>query len=269
MAAPPPLTIADFEDPGVLNQITVTKSASVSLSEQDVVSGRHCLEVRVKPFSTHGDQWPYVFLIDRYFPTALDLSRYSRVVASVRNVTAGLATVQMQLSSKPYNDGGRNLEGRGFAIPGGTTMQCALPTSLFRRPMNDPSCVQALMFVFPPNETDAIYRIDAIQAVYDPAVGSPAEQLSAKIVAGADGLLEQIRGLDRSVNWSAVPAERAAALRRRIPELTTAVQALQQRAEVAAREGWKGAYNANREAIEVLARSLGEFALADKTGFTL
>ena len=266
---PAPLMIADFEDPGVLSQITVTHSASVSLSDQDVVSGKHCLEVHVGPFSKHGDQWPYVFLIDKYFPTPVDLSRYSRVVASVRNVTTGLATVMFYLSSKPYNDGGRNLEGEGFVIPGGSTMQCSLPTSLFRRPMNDPSSVQALMFVFPPNETDAVYRIDAIQAVYDPAVGSPAEKLSAELAAGASGVQKQIQDLDKRVNWRAVPAERAAALRQRIPELAAAVRALQQRAEIAAREGWKGAYNANRDAVEVLARSLGEFAMADKTDFYL
>jgi hypothetical protein len=269
MAAPAPLMIADFEDPGVLDQITVTKSASVSLSDQDVVTGRHCLEVRVKPFSIHADRWPYVFLIDKYFPTPLDLSRYSRVVASVRNVTEGLATVQFTLSSKPYNDGGRNLEGEGFVIPGGSTMQCSLPTSLFRRPMNDPSTVQALMFVFPPNETDAVYRIDSIQAVYDPVVGSPAEKLAGKLTAGADGLMQQVQGLARQVNWAAVPAERAATLRQRIPELEATVRELQQRAEVAAREGWKGAYNANRDALDVIARSLGEFAIADKTGFVL
>ena len=267
MAAPQPLMIADFEDPGVLDRLIVTKSASVSLSEKDAVSGRRCLEVRVKPFSTHGDQWPYVFLAGRYFPAPVDLSCYSRIVVSIRNVTEGLANVQFQLSSKPYNDGGRNLEGRGFAIPGGSTMQCALPTSLFTRPMNDPSCVQGVMFVFPPNETDAVYRIDAIQAVHDPAVGSPAEHLSAGLVAGSEGLLRQIQRQDPRVNWRAVPAERAAALRKRIPELAAAVRDLQRRAEVAAREGWKGAYNANRDAVEVLSRSLGEYALADKTGF--
>jgi hypothetical protein len=266
---PRPLLIADFEDANVLDRIVVTKSASITLSDQDVVSGKHCLEVRVKPFSTHGDPWPYVFLIDRYFTTPLDLSRYSRVVASVRNVTAGLATVQFTLSSKPYNDGGRNLEGEGFVIPGGSTTQCALPTGLFRRPMNDPSSVQALMFVFPPNETDAIYRIDAIQALYDPALGSPAEKLAKELTAGADGLLVQVQGLERQVNWTKVPAERAAALRRRIPELEATLRDLQQRAEVAAREGWKGDYNANRDALDAISRSLGEFAVADKVGFHL
>ncbi|MHB8996553.1 MAG: hypothetical protein ACYC63_15010 [Armatimonadota bacterium] len=269
MAAPESLMIADFEDPAVLDRITVTKSASVSLSDQDVVTGKRCLEVRVGPFSTHGDRWPYVFLIDKYFPTPLDLSPYSRVVASVRNVTDGLASVHMTLSTKPYNDGGRNLEGEYFAIPGGSTMECALTTSLFRNPINDPSSVQALMFVFPPNETNAVYRIDSVRAVYNPAVGSPAEKLAEELLTGAGGLLQQVRGLDRSVNWPAVPAERAATLRQRLPELEAALLALQQRAQVAASQGWKGQYNANRDAVEGLARSVGEIGLADKTGFHL
>lgn len=269
MAAPAPLMIADFEEPDVLDRMIVTKSAAVSLSDQDVVSGKHCLEVRVGKFSEHGDQWPYVFLVDKYFTTPLDLTRYSRVVASVRNVTDGLATVQFTLSSKPYNDGGRNLEGQGFVIPGGSTMECAMPTSLFSRPMNDPSTVQALMFVFPPNETDAVYRIDNIRAVYDPAVGSPAEKLAAELTAGASGLQQQVRDLDRLVNWAAVPAERAAALRQRLPELAAQVRDLQERARAAAAEGWKGTYNASRDAVDTLTRSLGEFVVADKTGFYL
>jgi len=270
MAAPPPsLMIADFEDHGVLDRMIVTKSASVSLSDQDVVSGQHCLEVRVGPFSQHGDRWPYVFLVDKYFATPLDLTRYSRVVASVRNVTEGLATVHFTLSSKPYNDGGRNLEGQYFVIPGGSTAEVALPTSLFIRPMNDPSSVQALMLVFPPNETNAVYRIDNIRAEYDPAEGSPAEKLAAELTTGATGLLQQVQSLDRRVNWQAVPAERAAVLRQRIPELEQELRNLQQRAQVAAQEGWKGQYNESRDAVAVLARSLGEFALADKTGFYL
>jgi hypothetical protein len=266
---PAPLMIADFEDPGVLERMTVTKSASVSLSDQDVVSGKRCLEVHVGKFSEHGDRWPYVFLIDKYFTTPIDLTRYSRVVASVRNVTEGLATVMFYLSSKPYNDGGRNLEGEGFVISGGSTMECALPTSLFRRPMNDPSSVQALMFVFPPNETNAVYRIDNIRAEYDPAVGSPAEKLAAELATGASGLMKQVQSLDRRVNWQAVPADRAAALRQRIPQLEQELRSLQQRAQVAAQEGWKGQYNANRDAVGLLARSLGDFALADKAGFHL
>lgn len=270
MAAPPkpggpaPLMIADFEEPEVLDRIHVTSESSISLSDRDVVSGKHCLEVRVKPFSTHGNQWPYVFLIDKYFTAPLDLSHYSRVVASVRNVTEGLATVQMTLSSKPYNDGGRNLEGRGFVIPGGTTMQCSLPTSLFRNPINDPSSVQALMFVFPANETDAIYRIDAIQAIYDPAVGSPANMLAAD----ADSLLQQIQGLERRVNWQGVPPVRAAALRQSIPELATTVREIQKQVSGGPAPG-QATLTENRGRLEAVTRRLGESVLADKTDFYL
>lgn len=263
--APEPMMIADFEQADVLDRMIANDGTSVSLSDQDVASGQRSLEVRVKPFSTHGNQWPYVFLIDKYFTTPIDLTRYSRVVATVRNVTEGLATVRMTLSSKPYNDGGRNLEGDGFVIPGGSTMQCSLPTSLFRNPLNDPSSVQALMFVFPANETDAIYRIDAIQAVYDPAVGSPAQRLAAD----ADALLRQVQGLEAKVNWKAVPAERAVALRKRIPELAATVGEVRQRAALARAEGWRGGFNQARDTVDTVARSLGEFALADKTGFFL
>jgi hypothetical protein len=263
--APAPLVIADFEQPEVLTRLIANDGTEVSLTDKDVTSGARALEVRVKPFSQHGNHWPYVFLIDRYFETPVDLSRHSRLTVSVRNVTEGLATVRITLSSKPYNDGGRNLEGETFIIPGGSTMACNIPTSLFRQAINDPSAVQALMIVFPANETDAIYRIDAIQAVYDPAGGSPSE----KLATDADSLLVQIAGLETRVNWPAVAADRAAALRARIPELTATVEGVRQRAETVRTDGWRGAFNDNRAAINAVSRQLGEFVLADKTGFHL
>ncbi len=263
--APETLMIADFEDPGVLDRMIANDGVSISLSDEDAASGEHSLEVRVERFSSHGNKWPYVFLIDRYFTTPIDLTRHSRLTTIVRNVTEGLATVRITLSSKPYNDGGRNLEGDGFVIPGGSTMVCGLPTSLFRRSMNDPSSVQGLMFVFPANETEAIYRIDAIQAVYEPAEGSPAE----KLTADADALLQQIQGLDAKVDWDGVPADRAPALRQRIPELAKAVTDVQTRSDLAEVEGWQGEFNQNRDTLDATARQLGEFALADKTGFHL
>jgi len=257
--------IADFEEPDVLNAIGWNDGVSVSLTDRDATTGRRSLEVRVKPFSSHGNKWPYVFFNDRHFRTPVDLTRHSRFAATVRNVTEGLATVRITLSSKPYNDGGRNLEGEGFVIPGGTTMVCGLPTSLFRLGLNDPSSVQMLMFVFPANETDAIYRIEVIQAVYDAVEGSPAK----KLAAGARSLLRQIESLERRVNWQAVPAAKVDALRNRIPELATTVREVLRRAETAEAEGWRGAFNSSRDEIDTVSRQLGEFALADKTGFHL
>ena len=181
-AGPETLVIADFDAPDVLDQIGWNDGVSVSLVGE---AGDRALEVRVEPFSVHGNRWPYIFLNDRYFTEPVDLSRHSRVTATVRNVTEGLATVRMTLSSKPYNDGGRNLEGEGFVIPGGATMACDLSTSVFRRPMNDPSSIQMLMFVFPPYERNAVYRIEGIEAVYDPVEGSPAERLTADAVERA------------------------------------------------------------------------------------
>ncbi|MBD3293307.1 MAG: hypothetical protein GF393_10315, partial [Armatimonadia bacterium] len=261
-AGPEPLVIADFAAPEVLDQIVTSTGVSISLAGD----GRdRALQVRVRPFSEHGNRWPYIFFTDAYFPEPIDLSVYSRVTATIRNVTEGLATVRVTMSSKPYNDGGRNLEGEGFVIPGGTTMQCDLSTSLFRRPMNDPSSIQGLMFVFPPNELNAVYRIDRIDAVYDPVEGSPADRLKADV----DDVGGQIGSLEERVDWDAVPAERAAALRARIPELSEAVDQIRERAEAAGTGGWRGAYQENRDALDVIERRLGEFALADKTGFHL
>ncbi len=262
---PTALTIADFETADTLDKVVSNVGVSVSLADRDPETGLRHLEVRVRPFSEHGNKWPYIFLHDRYFTTPVDLTPYSRVVTSVRNVTEGLATVRITMSSKPYNDGGRNLEGEGFVIPGGTTMECSLNTALFRRSMNDPSSIQMLMFVFPAKETEAVYRIGPIRAVHDAATGSPAGTLAADTGA----LMRQIEALDGNVNWQAIAPEKQRRLRERIPELQAQVRVVQQQAETARAQGWQGAYNTHRATINTIGRQLGEFALADKTGFHL
>ncbi len=261
-AGPDPLVIVDLDAPDVLDLIGSNEGVSVSLTGEE---GERALEVRVEPFSVHGNKWPYVFFNDRYFREPSDLSRHSRMTATVRNATEGLATVSIRLSSKPYNDGGRNLEGEGFVIPGGTTMECSLSTSLFRLPMNDPSSIQMLMFIFPANERNVVYRIEEIEAVYDPVEGSPTERL----LADAEDLLRQIGALEQRVNWDALAADQAAALRQRIPELAASVARVLDVAETAETEGWRGTYNKNRDVVVATSRRLGEFVLADKTSFHL
>lgn len=259
------LVLAEFGAADILDRVAWNDGVSVTVTEPDPDTGARNLEVSVRPFSEHGNKWPYIYLNDRHFTTPADLTPYSRVVTSVRNVTEGLATVRITMSSKPYNDGGRNLEGDGFVIPGGSTMECALSTGLFRRSMNDPSAIQMLMFVFPANETDAVYRIGPIRAVHDAAIGSPAE----KLAGDAEALMRQIEGLERNVAWERVARTKAERLRQRIPELTAEVRGVQQHVELAGTQGWQGTYNTHRATINTVGRRLGEFALADKTGFHL
>ncbi len=107
------LVLAEFGAADILDRVAWTDGVSVTVTEPDPDTGARNLEVRVRPFSEHGNKWPYIYLNDRHFTTPADLTPYSRVVTSVRNVTEGLATVRITMSSKPYNDGGRNLEGDG------------------------------------------------------------------------------------------------------------------------------------------------------------
>ena len=55
------LMIADFEGAEALTHIS-SSGVSVSLTDKDVVSGRQAIEVRVRPFSIHKNQWPRVLL---------------------------------------------------------------------------------------------------------------------------------------------------------------------------------------------------------------
>ena len=256
------LMVADFEEPGVLTRVGWNAGVSVSLTEADAVSGTRALEVRVKPFSGHGNKWPYVFLNDKYFQTPVDLSLYSKVVATIRNVTEGLQTVRLTFSSMPYNDGGRNLEGEGFVVPGGTPMRCEISTSIFRYKLNDPSAIRMMMFVFPATEVDAVYRIDAVKAVYDPAVGSPAGTLRRD----AESALRQVGMLEDNVDWTAVPEEGRARLRANARGLVTEAQSVLAACESARATGFGGEFNRRRAEVTRILRCLGEFVLADKQG---
>jgi hypothetical protein len=129
--------------------------------------------------------------------------------------------------------------------------------------MNDPSSIQMLMFVFPANEVEAVYHIDAIRAVYDPVDGSPAERLATD----AAELARQIEGVKQKVQWTAVPADRAAALRARIPELAAEVKGVLEASTAAATDGFGGHYNEKRATLDRVRHRLGEFVLADKAGF--
>ena len=256
------LMIADFEEDDVLERTGWNDGVSVSLTEADAVSGARSLEVRVKPFSEHGNKWPYVFFNDRYFRTPADLSPYSKIVCTIRNVTEGLQTVRLTFSSMPYNDGGRNLEGEGFPVPGGSSMQCEIATSIFRYKLNDPSAIRMMMFIFPATEVDAVYRIETVSAVYDPAAGSPAETLRRD----ADSALRQVELLEAKVNWAAVPEAERTRLQTDARGLVTEAQAVLTACEAVRTTGFAGKFNERRAEVTRILRRLGEFVLADKQG---
>lgn len=254
--------LADFEHQEDLEPLLIT-GLSIGLTEDDAAAGKHALEVKVKPFSVHKNHWPRVILGTDFFPEPIDLSIYSKVVVSIRNVTEGLPPVKLSMTTLPYNDGGRNWDDRAWYIPEGESMLCEFPTAAVQRHMNDISAIRMMMFVFPDNEIDAVYRVDAIQAVYDPAEGSPAETLAAR----AESVKKQLAATAEAVHWDLVPAALREEVEPRIPEFNERIDKALAAARSAEQGALAGKYNAFNKDVEDIERKMGMLVLADKKDF--
>ncbi|MBT3379304.1 MAG: hypothetical protein HN742_43120 [Lentisphaerae bacterium] len=250
-----PLMIADFENPEVLTRLVgmhTKKSVSLSLTEKNIVTGKRALEVRVPPFSFHQDRWPYVALGKDYITSPIDLSLYSRIRLTAYVDGKGLFPVQFVISSLPYNDGGRNLEGEVFHIPGQTSMVCELPTSLFQNPENEPSTIRFLSIVFPAIEREVVYRIDRIEAVYDPGSGCPAEALLNEAKAGIQRLNE--------LAGNASPGNELAGLSKQLEAVASATEA-------GLTTGLQGEYGKLKRTLNSVIQQAGSALLSGKEAF--
>jgi len=254
--------LADFETQEELQSFLIS-GLSIKLTSEDAVTGTNAMEVAVKPFSISKAHWPRVILGTEYFPEPIDLSIYSTVVVNIRNVTEGLPPVKLSMTTLRYNDGGRNWDDWAWYIPEGEDMLCEFPTSAVRRHMNDISEIRMLMFIFPDNEIDAIYRVDSIRAVYDPAEGSPAETLEAR----ARSVKEQLAATAEAVNWDLVPGALRKEVEPRIPEFNARIDQVLAATAAAEQGALAGKYNQFRDDVEDIERKMGALVLADKKDF--
>jgi len=259
------LMIADFEKEDVLKQIIIGKGISVRLTDKDVVSGKRALEVRIKAFSKHKNRWPLIALGPAYIKSPIDCGNYTKISVTVRNVTKGLAKVLVYFTSLPYNDHGKNMEGDSFMIPGGTSMKCDVSTSIFQRKMNDPSSIRYIQFRFPANELDAVYRIDAIRAIYNPAEGSPVERMLNDVKSAS----RQIASIKQKIDWDTVPEKVKKELLPKVPEFTREAKRILTASRTGLKKGLRGKYNPLKESLDMITRYLGKFVLADKRDFYL
>jgi len=254
--------LADFETQEEFQSLHIT-GLGIKLTDQDVVTGTNAMEVSVKPFSINKAHWPRVILGTEYFPGPIDLSIYSKVVVNIRNVTEGLPPVKLSMTTLRYNDGGRNWDDWAWYIPEGENMTCEFPLSAVRRHMNDISEIRMMMFVFPDNEIDAIYRVDSIRAVYDPAEGSPAETLEAR----ARSVKKQLAATAKAVNWDLVPKALRKEVEPRIPEFNERIDKVLAATAAAEQGALAGKFNEYRDDVEDIERKMGALVLADKKDF--
>ena len=257
-----PLMIADFEDESVLKMMDTT-AVSVSLTDKDVITGKRALEVRVKPFAVHGNHWPRIVFTTDYIKTPIDGSLYTKISTTIRNVTEGLAGVKVNMTSLTHTGGGSTVDETYWEIPEGESMACDFPMTGFLNSVNDPSKISLIMILFPDNEVDAVYRIDSIKAVYDPAVGCPAEDLASH----ADSVDKQLKEANKKVNWKAVPETIRNDIQPKFKGYANEVKKIESVAELGLKEGLKGQYNSNKEQLIKITRKLGQLRLADKKDF--
>ena len=269
------LLIEDFEDESVLGRVGANDGVTFSLTQEDAVSGKHALEVRVSPFSQHKNSWPYLYFVKpKFFSQPLDLTNYSKISMTIRNVTEGLAGIAIEGSTLPYNDGGRNFCHESFLIPGGTSWICGLPVANFvyagtkeedgrSIPWNDPSNIQHITIRFPANETNAVYRIDAMQAVYDSAMGSPAEKLKTDLEKLQSGFGE----IKRKINWKNIDEKKRESVQEQCVQLGTTIEKLVQSFKEYSLTGFQGKYISLKREADDVSRKMSKLVLVDKKDF--
>ncbi len=230
--------IVEFNSDAVLKKINV--GAGVSLTR----TSDNALEVRISPFSEHKNQWPLIAFSRDFFSEPLNLAEYSRLEVVLHHLTDGLSLVDFQIATPP--DASRNVDYEQFMIPGKWKWDGKLSMTAMQN--NDPSEIGIVQFIFRPRPTETVYRIEPIRAVYDPAVGSPAEHLLAKTAAAQ----QQFNALKRDVIGK-LPADQQQAAQQRVAELGKQLAALTKDVAAARSKQFYKAYRSlSKQADEVV-----------------
>jgi len=166
-------TLVTFDSDEVLSKITTNEGVRISRSSDGA------LEVHVTPFEQHKNNWPVVAFDGRLFGRKLNLANYSRVEVALQHQTDGLSRIDFQLSTGPDASSGVDYE--DYLVPGHSPWTARIDLTTLKN--NDPSEVSVLQFIFRPRPTETAYRIESVRAIYDPAIGSPAEKLESKVTA--------------------------------------------------------------------------------------
>lgn len=179
MQTMPVQTLIDFRDATALESIDLGAGVTI----EPTVDG--LLEVRVAPFSEHGNHWPLIAFGPRFFGRQINLAHASTLRTVLHHHSAGMSRVDLQVATSP--DMTRGVDNHGLLVPGHTRFPVRMPIERIRR--NDPSDIAAIQFIFRPREIEMVFLIEPLQLVHDPAVGSP-----------ADDLLEAARSLEDAVS---------------------------------------------------------------------
>lgn len=170
------MTVVSFDSDAVLKKINANAGVSIRRAEDGA------LKVHVTPFEQHQNMWPVVAFGPDYFGKPINLAEYSRLEIVLHHDTPGMSRVDFNLSTSPDASSGVDYEDR--MVPGHSPVTVQMDLTQLKS--NDPSEVSVLQFIFRPRPEVTEYRVEAIRAVYDPAIGSPAENLMKKVAAAKE-----------------------------------------------------------------------------------
>lgn len=207
--------IADFANEAAIKKIAVGKGVRISRTADNM------LEVRIAPYSQHKNQWPLIAFGPDFFGKSINLAGFSRLEVVLHQQSEGMSTVDFGIATA--NDGTRGVDSESLLIPGHTTMTGRLAMKAMQ--YNDPSEIALMQMVFRPREVETVYRLEPVRAVYDPSVGSPAEDLLAKAASARDHFNQLKRELPTRLSGEQKTAalQKLAALGRRLDELMSEI----------------------------------------------
>jgi len=256
--------LVDLANERTFGLIQANDGVSVHIVK-DSLTKQRVVEIRVQPFSIHQNPWPSISCGPEALGTPLNLTPFTSASINIQNCAEGtLPSVGVYYSTLPHNDGGRNLDGDQFVIPGGTSMICPVPSASLER--NDPSSINFLMLAFPAAETEQVYHISEIAGVYDPASGSPVDS-ATKTVAG---LREQFPGMQKRVNWDAVSPDSQKEWRKRTAAIGASIDDLVSLCASAKARGFEeGTYKPLSGKLAEVSQEMGQLLLADQKDFAV
>ncbi len=235
------MVIADFRSAAVPN-IAVGQGVKITRTSDDV------LEVRVGPFKEHGNQWPLIAFGPKFLGQPVNLAGCSSLEFVLHQLSDGISNVDFSIATA--NDGTRNMDSELVVIPGHTTMTAKLPMRTVS--CNDPSEIVLIQMVFRPRDAETVYRIEPIRAVYDPAVGSPADHLLAQMKSAQ----EHFNALKKQVSSKLSPEQRSA-VQQSIAALGSRIDTVAQNVKTARSQQFQKAYRSLSRQIDEVVAEIG------------
>jgi hypothetical protein len=194
-------TLIDFQDDDGIANIQRNEGVTIRRTNDNM------LEVRVTPFSEHGNHWPLIAFGPEFFGQQVNVAHASSLQTALHHESEGMSRVDLQVSTS--TDMTRDVDTHGLLIPGHTRMPVRM--SIESILTNDPSDIAVIQFIFRPREIEMVFLVEPMRLAYEPAVGSPVDHMM-KTAASLESAFGTVAGH--------APQASATALARKIEALS-------------------------------------------------